>query len=341
MASKTDKGFRSYFETLFGEAGYGVMILKGGPGSGKSTLMKRVALALRSLGHEVEQIPCASDPASLDAVIDRTARRAIIDGTAPHMLDPVIPGARDALLHLGEAWDERALHLRAPEVMRLTREVDACHAQAGAFIAAAGALLARSRALSVRHVDEQAVRTALEALPFPQMAGEAETEYRLLSAVSVGRTAFFRETPAALCKRMIAVEDEWGAAADALLNEAWRRAREAKHFAILCPCSVCAGKLDHLLLPQSGICLSCANAFHDLGPAAGERLGGLYHPISPHEREAMQSLVFHARTLIENAQAQVGLAKDLHDELERIYVAAMDFSKFELFYARILAFFNQ
>jgi ABC-type nitrate/sulfonate/bicarbonate transport system ATPase subunit len=59
-------------------------ILKGGPGCGKSSLMRRVAQAMEEKGASVEYIACSGDPDSLDAVVFPALNTAIVDGTAPH-----------------------------------------------------------------------------------------------------------------------------------------------------------------------------------------------------------------------------------------------------------------
>lgn len=333
LASKTGKGFVSYFERLLEPEGFGAVILKGGPGSGKSTLMKKIGRALSQEGHTVELIPCASDPDSLDAIIDRTVQRAMIDGTAPHMLDPVYPGARDALLNTGDAWDGALLRKRGREIMRLSDETNGCHAQASAFVAAAAALLDRCRAIAARYVDENAVRSATAALRLPQgEKGDPRSEYRLLSAVSVDRVEFFHETLGALCADVTAIPDEWGAASERLLARVAEAARDANQRTVLCPCSLFAQKTEHVLLPEAGMAFTRASRFHDASGLASRRVEGLYKPIPARDTDAMRALLLHAEELILRAGEQVALAKSRHDELEYIYTAAMDYSKLNAFF---------
>lgn len=63
-------------------------ILKGGPGCGKSTFLKRVGDAGRAAGLAVVRLHCAGDPASLDGVYFPEKRSGFFDGTAPHTVDP-------------------------------------------------------------------------------------------------------------------------------------------------------------------------------------------------------------------------------------------------------------
>lgn len=63
-------------------------IIKGRPGSGKSTLMKKIGLFAESKGVSVEYYPCGFDPNSLDMVIIPALDVTIVDGTAPHVINP-------------------------------------------------------------------------------------------------------------------------------------------------------------------------------------------------------------------------------------------------------------
>ena len=58
-------------------------IIKGGPGCGKSTLMRRVERHAQAAGLETQQVLCSGDPDSLDALILPQLGAALVDGTAP------------------------------------------------------------------------------------------------------------------------------------------------------------------------------------------------------------------------------------------------------------------
>ena len=65
------------------------MILKGGPGCGKSTFMRRVGAAMERAGERVVYINCSGDPDSLDGAIFLDRNAAIVDGTSPHGTAPL------------------------------------------------------------------------------------------------------------------------------------------------------------------------------------------------------------------------------------------------------------
>ena len=91
LGATTPAGFKGYFEPLRREPGMQMYLIKSGPGCGKSTLMKRLARTAEQQGETVERVHCASDPDSLDGVILPARHKAIVDATAPHVMEPDAP----------------------------------------------------------------------------------------------------------------------------------------------------------------------------------------------------------------------------------------------------------
>ena len=89
LGGNTPLGFSSLYHQLSDpETHRAVYILKGGAGCGKSSLRRRVGRHAQAAGHEVIEIPCSGDPGSLDAVILPQLGVAVVDGTAPHVVEP-------------------------------------------------------------------------------------------------------------------------------------------------------------------------------------------------------------------------------------------------------------
>ena len=136
-------GFRSYFDNIFVSEGFKrIFVLKGGPGTGKSTLMKRVADFAASAGLDCDTIYCSSDPDSLDGVIVHTKSEtyAVIDGTAPHQRDAVIPGAIDLVINLGDNFDIPLLESRRDEIICLNKKKKIAYSEAYSYLHTAGAI---------------------------------------------------------------------------------------------------------------------------------------------------------------------------------------------------------
>ncbi len=134
-AMNTHRGFVSLFTELFD--GYSKNIIKGGPGTGKSSLMKKIAAEAQSMGIVCNKYYCSSDTRSLDAVALPQLGKVFLDGTAPHMTDPKYPGASDSIINLGEYWDVGMLRRHTDEIVRLTDSISGEYKRVYALLASA------------------------------------------------------------------------------------------------------------------------------------------------------------------------------------------------------------
>lgn len=101
-SANTGAGFVNHFQYINDiNNGYN-FILKGGSGTGKSTLMKKVANYFLGKGHRIEYFYCSSDVNSLDGIRIVEKNIAIIDGTSPHITEAPIPKINSEIVNLGE-----------------------------------------------------------------------------------------------------------------------------------------------------------------------------------------------------------------------------------------------
>lgn len=324
LGANSGSDFVTYFKQLQRQnCSMQLLIFKGGPGSGKSSLMKRVMKFAEAKGHTIEAIACASDPSSLDAVIDHTASFAMMDGTAPHTEDPSLPGARHHIVYTGDLWDTAKLSANNREIEKLSIDVSDCHKGAGAYIKGAAALLSENMRYAESYIlRKKALAFANSIIGRLKGAEESKTEKRLLSAVSVGEIKLFSETPYILAEKVFVIDDDMGAASDFILKAISCGAKLKGESFIYCPCSVMPKKCDHLIFPDSRIAVVTQNSFLRFNSKEEEER--FYSPL-PFAEECITRQK-HAKELLDKACALVKKAKDIHDDLEAFYIDAMDFS---------------
>lgn len=275
-------------------------VLKGGPGVGKSTLMRKVAARAAAKGYTVEEFRCASDPDSFDAVRVAELRVVLLDGTAPHSIDPVIPGACDEVIDLGH-------FLRHEEFMREADRLRARFAANKTHYARAYACLAAARALTVQATDAAAAALDMPAVRkalAPLFAGETVGESRRLFAASATPRGVVDYTDTL---DLVGVRRYGGAAGAAILREA---ARMAKGRAVTL--------LGDFVMPEVPRCI--------LLPAAAVTLCGGDKPTEAATaflKAPLPDFVAYAKAesdnLVARAVGELSACLAVHDEIEAIY----------------------
>lgn len=197
-SANTKDGFVSYFDRVFNnEEIKKLYILKGGPGVGKSTFMKKAAITAERKGLTAVCYHCSSDPKSLDGVFIKEKGIAIIDGTAPHVFDPIYPGARDIIINLGEAWDLNKLEQSIEKIKELSAQKSLCYKTAYRLLRALSSFDEEKTDIGKRCLSQEKLHRAAKRLA--DKCGlksidnkNCECRYFLSNAVSCdGKVRFF------------------------------------------------------------------------------------------------------------------------------------------------------
>ena len=333
LGATTPAGFRGYFEPLRREPGMQMFLIKSGPGCGKSTLMKRMAHAAEQQSLQPQRIHCASDPDSLDGVILSAQHKAIVDATAPHVLEPDAPGADEVVVSLYHTIDAEKLHQNTEEIKALFARNAALRSRAARYIASAGSLLLDSRRAEACSANFDKVRRYVKRLcarVLPRTEHTGSEELRLLSAITPKGEVFYQGTAQALANKFIVFRDDYGAVSRLLLELIRAEALTRGYHLITCPCAMHPeDKIDHILIPELKLAFLTDNRWHPVqlpGVQAvrcsrfldRENLAGYRARLRFNERAAAE--------LLEQASALMAQAKSCHDELETYYRAAVDFA---------------
>lgn len=208
-AANSGKGFVSFYTEVFADPSIEQRyIIKGGPGTGKSSFMKKTAKAAEAQGRDIEYYRCSSDPDSLDGIVI-DGRIAVLDGTAPHSVDTTLAGARDEIVDLGAFWDPAALRVKRSVIEELAEKKSEAYRRAYRFLAACDELFCVGRSLVLpcfKHEKlERAVRRILSEIP---SGSGARVLPALIDSVGMkGRVRFDSYERSA--KRLYVIEDHY------------------------------------------------------------------------------------------------------------------------------------
>ncbi len=325
--ANTAHGFVSAYPDMIREGDFSrVYILKGGSGTGKSSFMKRCASAAEEAGGKVTLLLCSSDPTSADAVI-LTGKdggcTAILDGTAPHMTDPILPGAVGEIVNLGQFWQTDVLvHSRA-EIAYYTEQKRAAYQRAYRYLAAYGEITAAARTLLAECILQEKMHAAAERLLASLPRGEQYTaQIRYTCAVSM-KGLFRLGTFSAIANKTHILADPYGCA-PLFLQEMCRVACGRRCSLLYAPG---IGETDtpcELFFPRAGIAVRTVSDDEQTDGVNMQRFV---------DRRALAARRMRLRfaercraSLMDGALEALTEADAAHFALEEIYKSAMDFS---------------
>ena len=323
-AANSGHGFYSFYASVFeGKEVQKRYIIKGGPGTGKSSFMRSVAEAAAERGMSVEEYRCSSDPASLDGVV-LDGRIVLLDGTAPHAVEPELAGVRDELINLGEFWDAERLCENHNEVVAYTALKSHAYRRGYRYLSAAMAVEAAGAELVLPAVREKKLRAAARRMmaEIPD-GGGASIRAGLADSIGMrGRVRFAAYEQEA--KKLYIVDDYFGTGS--LFLAALIAEGERKGLSMRVSYEPVNPELpDALLLMDSGVCFV-------LGEHTEREPDGRINMKRFVDQEKLSPKKAEYRAgrrlcdaLIEEALGALREAGRYHMELERIYSSCMDF----------------
>lgn len=145
LGGNTARGFVSFYDGFCRGPEDFLWVIKGGPGCGKSSFMKTIGHAAEEAGLDAEYVLCSGDPDSVDGVYIPAWHTGYVDGTAPHVIEAVTPGAAGLYLDLGQFYDRIALQKERRAIEDLQRRYKRLYQEAYAQLAALTAPEASAR----------------------------------------------------------------------------------------------------------------------------------------------------------------------------------------------------
>lgn len=330
LGGASPTGFKTRFGDTIFNTDYRTYIIKGGPGTGKSSLMKRLANQFPDAEKEIYY--CSSDPDSLDAVVFTESKIAFVDGTAPHTFDPEYPGSVQQLVDLGSCWDTALLRENKSEIISATADYLHHHGMCRRYITALSAVADDTMqvgklALNTEKLEGFTQRLAKKMLPKKQEPDEGTIIYRQLSALTP--KGYVTNLPENYTVYLL--NDNLYEGAETFLRRFAEIAAEKGYDVCVSLITILGGSgFEHIFIPELKIAFLTATPVNEL--SLSEK-----HPVNFKRfydknviRQRKMRIKFNEgaiKDLRDEAVAALVNAKAEHDKLEAYYIKAMDFNK--------------
>ena len=344
----TPQGFFSYYKYILSQREASrIICIKGGPGTGKSTFMKKIGEKFVQMGEDVDFLHCSADDGSLDGIVLKNRKAALIDGTSPHMTDPVTPGAVDRIVNLGEFWNEEGIAANKDEIIDLSEESSRWYRIAYNYLSAA-----KSVFRSLEEVYNSAVESGelyrlvadivdKEYSGFPISIRPGRQKKFFASAITAGGLTNYISSLVDSVSKVYIVSVPEGYVNRSFM-EILREGAVYRGFAAeayYCPMGP-DEKIDHLIVPELDLAFVTVNAYHDIEPWDIIRDDDSHQEITlidisdymdvmilESNKELIDSLEEEFDILLGKAIKALANAKEAHLHVESMYIPNMNFTQ--------------
>jgi len=331
----TPQGFFSYYNYIIPADANRIFILKGGPGTGKSTFMRKMGEALISQGHDVEFHHCSSDNNSLDGLVIPNLQVAFIDGTAPHIVDPKNPGCVDEIIHLGDFWDEKGIVPNKKEVIAHNAEIARNFQRAYRLLNAAKSIYddiesINSSALNIAEANRVAEELIGKIFAGVNTIGAGKVRKLFASAITPDGPVNYLESSVWNQKNCYVINGDPGTGKSTIvqkvLNTAVMRGFDVEVFC----CPLDPLKPEHLVIPALDVAVTVSNMPHvyDIVMRAAGTIEMNQYLDATVIKKYEDTIAYDEEVFLElfiKSVACIKQSKDLHDQLETYYIPNMDF----------------
>ncbi|MDD3269958.1 MAG: PRK06851 family protein [Syntrophomonadaceae bacterium] len=337
----TCHGFYSFYDYMVSPQAARKIVLKGGPGVGKSTFMKKLGEDFAAAGFDIEYHWCSSDNESLDGVVIGHQQFCVLDGTSPHIVDPRFPGAVDEIINLGEFWNRTAIAKHRSEIINLSNNIARCFERAYCRLREAAMAYQEWQSYYEEARDMAAVNRNILALAqdfLPASAAPGNCRHLFAGAITprglVTRVESIIDSDYAL----YGIKGNPGSGSKTLFDHTLGILNLSSYYAEIYHNPFEPNEIDIIVLPDSKLVLlnisSPFNYMERLPSIKFKRLLDFDQFSSLSVLDLNNRLLDHARSRfnsgIDGAVSFINIAKQYHDELESYYVPAMDFESIRL-----------
>lgn len=333
-------GFYSFYDYIVPPDAYKKIILKGGPGTGKSTFMKSIADDFIKNGFDIEYHWCSSDNNSLDGIVIGDSGVCILDGTAPHVVDPRYPGAVDYIVNAGDFWDAEFITAHKQDIISLTKMIGLYFQRAYNRLKESNSAWWEYGSFISEAVNPSTVNRNILALTDDFIHGSPKSDrsprHLFAGAITPGGLVTKIETLIDNTWSIFAVKGSPSSGVKNLLQHTAKVIELNSIYAEVYHSPFDPDNLDIILIPANKSALvDLSGHIVDYEKSLAQRLykrildfDQLLDPVTlKTNAAAIEAAAQRFRQGLEEAVHFIGNAKQAHDELEKFYVPAMDFSR--------------
>jgi len=326
-SSNTSQGFRTFLpELLQGVAK--VFVLKGAPGTGKSTFIRLLGEAFSDQGYEVEFWVSAADPVSPEGVLIPQLRAAVVNGSLSSPIDPCYPGVTGDIIYLGDYWNKNLLQDYGPEIVNMYDQQEQHRQQATLVLKRAAEIRDNIKKKAAAYLNLEKLHDLVGQLAGEILdTGPAEKHYFASAVTAEGMINYIDEISSS-CQKRYVFKGPAGSGKSSALMELANRARIKGYSLEYYHCGLEVENIQMIIIRNLQIALIDAGTL-DLAVKPWDTVIDMSQCLEGYDEaellhESSEALRIFESLLLE-AQQELEKTRCCMKGLKKIYSLAMDF----------------
>lgn len=338
-SSHTSQGFYTFIPELIKGLDK-VIILKGAPGTGKSTFIRLVGETMLEQGLEVEFWVSALDAITPDGVYLPQLSIAVINGSLPESIDPHYAGIREQLINLGEYWDLEAIEAHRAEIINLVDQMEISQQQVYKHLKEAGRVKADIRQINAQNLSMEKLGFVTQQLASEILESRSGEKHYFAGALTIDGLVDYVHELSNACQKRYIFKGPAGSGKSMVIGELARQARERGYFLEYYHCGLEVDNLSMVIIRDLQIALIEAGNV-EMPPKPWDTLVDLSNCMDNSEvgdvREGSSVNYRNYESLLMKAQQQLEKSNQSNQALKKIYAGAMDLSRLDQIRMNFLA----
>jgi hypothetical protein len=338
-SSNTSAGFVTFIPDLI-KGLRKLYVLKGPPGSGKSTFIRLVGESLLEQGFEIEFWVSPLDLVNPEGVYIPRLEAAVINGSLQQPVDPPYPGITGQIVNLDAYLNRAALQPHSRAVMSLVDQIEEHQQSAFHLLKQAGRVKEELKKEIAVHLSMERIQQVIDGLAnaiFQQQPGE---KHYFASAVTAEGIVNYIDEISKDCRQRYILKGPPGSGKSTIIQELARRARAGDFFLEYYHCGFEAENLSMVIIRNLEIALIDAGQL-ELTPRSWDTVLEMADYLDGYDLagQALQSSEIHRNyeNLLQQGQATLEKAQHTRKELKKLYASNMDFTRLDTCREKIVA----
>ena len=278
----------------------------------------------------------------MDGVLIKELNIALLDGTSPHIVDPINPGAVDEILNMGDALNIDMLAKNKKEIIYLNKEIGKNFKRAYRYLGSARCIHDDWSSLNYESLDSNKISNIIENLKNnifkSDKIGYGSERHLFATAITPDGIITYADQLSSEFKKKYVLTGGPGFGKTDILKFIGSSGQKKGYFIEYMHDPFVPERIEHIFIPETSTCIITNNEINQANYT------GIEYNLFDYTKSALSTskkddIKYNSDLFYELINKGISLIHNahlLHDELESYYIKAMDFAFADNIYNKVI-----